>query len=266
MVILKKIMYLLVITCIQISSLAASDIISKFNQSEFGKNVFVFEPEMDMAEIQILFDTIYNRQQGRESEFSKDRYALFFKPGTYHLDVKVGFYMQVYGLGKTPDDVRIIGAVRSKSFKKQGNVLTNFWRSMENISIVPTIDSANIWGVSQAAPLRRIHVLGNLQLHDGGYASGGFLADSKIDGEIDAGQQQQWFSRNSEFGSWRGGAWNIFFMGVKETPEGFWPEKPFTRIPKTPVIREKPYIIFENKNYFFQNTFCKEKNHWNNNP
>ncbi len=41
-----------------------------------------------------------------------------------------------------------------------------------------------VWGVSQAAPLRRVHIKGNLQLFDKGYASGGFLADSKVDGKI----------------------------------------------------------------------------------
>ena len=40
-----------------------------------------------------------------------------------------------------------------------------------------------VWGVSQAAPLRRVHIKGNLQLFDKGYASGGFLADSKVDGD-----------------------------------------------------------------------------------
>ncbi len=240
---------ILFLTFIQVWTVQANNIYGKFNSSVLGKNVYVFESNMDMNEIQILLDTIYNRQQSRKSEFSFDRYALFFKPGTYHLDIKVGYYMQVYGLGKIPDDVRIIGAVRSKSFwtepNKKGNVLINFWRSMENLSIVPTIDSANIWGVSQAAPLRRIHVVGNLQLHDGGYASGGFLADSKIDGVIDAGQQQQWFSRNSELGSWQGGSWNIMFMGVPKTPQGQWPEKPYTSIKETPKVREKPYLVFE---------------------
>jgi len=223
---------------------------SRFNHSIFGKNVYLFDPTMDMKEVQILLDTIYNWQSGKKSEFSKNRYALFFKPGTYKLDVKVGYYMQVYGLGESPNDVIIIGAVRSKATQKSGNVLSNFWRSAENLTVIPTIDSANIWGVSQAAPLRRIHIKGNLQLHDGGYASGGFLADSKIDGIVYSGQQQQWFSRNSDWSKWVGGAWNMMFMGVPNAPEGIWPKKPYTVFKETPEIREKPYIIFD------KNTYC----------
>lgn len=218
-------------------------------KSVFGENVFVFEPQMDMKEIQTILDTLYYRQATKKSEFNKNRYAIFFKPGTYKLDVKVGYYMQIYGLGESPDDVVIQGAVRSKSTSSQGHVLSNFWRSAENLTVVPTIDSANIWGVSQAAPLRRVHIKGNLQLHDGGYASGGFIADSKIDGIVYSGQQQQWFSRNTNWGKWMGGAWNMMFMGVPEAPAGNWPAKPYTVIKETPLIREKPYLIFNEQGF-----------------
>src|SRR4030042_6456937 len=119
-----------------------------------------------MKEVQTLIDTIYKRQSApRISEFSKQRYALLFKPGKYNLDVKVGYYMQVLGLGGSPDDVTIKGAVRSKS-TYGGMVLTNFWRAAENLSVIPTVDSILIWGVSQAAPMRRVHIRGSMQLHD----------------------------------------------------------------------------------------------------
>lgn len=220
----------------------------KYNHSSLGENVFVFEPGMDMKEIQSLIDTIFNRQSGRKSEFSKNRYALLFKPGRYNLDVKVGYYMQVLGLGESPEDVVIFGAVRSNT--THGNsVLTNFWRSAENLTVIPTIDSTNIWGVSQAAPLRRVYIKGNLQLFDKGYASGGFLADSKIEGIVSSGPQQQWFSRNTEWGKWSGGVWNMMFVGVPDAPSENWPDKPFTTIKETPLIREKPYLVYDEKGY-----------------
>jgi hypothetical protein len=145
------------------SSSIRQGIPEKYNNSSLGENVFVFDPAMDIKEIQILIDTIFNRQSGRKSEFSKNRYALLFKPGRYNLDVKVGYYMQVLGLGDSPEDVVITGAVRSNT--THGNsVLTNFWRGAENLTVIPTVDSTNIWGVSQAAPLRRVYIKGNLQL------------------------------------------------------------------------------------------------------
>jgi len=157
-----------------------------------------------MKEIQLLIDTIFARQSARRSEFSNNRYTLLFMPGKYDLDIKVDYYMQVLGLGDSPEDVIITGAVRSNT--THGNsVLTNFWRSVENLTVVPTVNSTMVWGVSQAAPLRRVYIKGNLQLFDKGYASGGFLADSKVEGTITSGPQQQWLTRNSEMGSWVGG-------------------------------------------------------------
>jgi len=86
-----------------------------YNQSLLGNNTFVFDPSMDMKGIQSLIDTLHARQTNRDSEFNKNRYALLFKPGTYHLDVRVGYYMHVMGLGNSPEDVVIVGAVRSNS-------------------------------------------------------------------------------------------------------------------------------------------------------
>ncbi|HLN73014.1 MAG TPA: hypothetical protein VK205_06945 [Prolixibacteraceae bacterium] len=215
-------------------------ITAQTNKSLLGDNVFVLDPSMDMKEIQALIDTLHARQTGRKSEFSLNRYALLFKPGTYHLDVKVGYYMHVIGLGNSPDEVVIEGAVRSNS-TRGGNVLTNFWRAAENLTIVPAKDTTNTWAVSQAAPLRRIHVKGNLKLHDNGYASGGFLADSKVDGTVISGPQQQWFTRNTDLKKWVGGVWNMTFLGVPNAPQENWPAKPFTTIEKTPSLREKPY-------------------------
>jgi hypothetical protein len=220
-----------------------SDPIS-INHSALGENVFVFEPGMNMNKIQIVLDTIFNRQAGRKSEFSKNRYSLLFKPGRYTLDIKVGYYMQVIGLGESPEDVVITGAIRSNT--THGNsVLTNFWRGVENLTIIPASDSTNIWGVSQAAPMRRVHIKGNLQLFDKGYASGGFLADSKIDGTVTSGPQQQWFSRNTRWGKWSGGNWNMMFVGVPDAPSEDWPAKPYTTIKETPLIREKPFLSFD---------------------
>jgi hypothetical protein len=97
--------------------------------------------------------------------------------------------------------------------------------------------------------LRRVHIKGNLQLFDKGYASGGFLADSKVDGVIISGPQQQWFTRNSDMGKWIGGNWNMMFVGVNGAPAENWPELPYTTIRETPFIREKPFLSFDEKGY-----------------
>ena len=45
----------------------------RFNNPVFGNNVFLFDPGMDMSEIQVVLDTIFARQSARKSEFTKDR-------------------------------------------------------------------------------------------------------------------------------------------------------------------------------------------------
>ena len=158
----------------------------KYNQSMLGRNVFVFSPSDNMKEVQTILDTIFKWQSGRGSEFSSNRFAILFRSGRYQLDVRVDYYMQILGLGKSPEDVIIDGSVRSNT--THGNsVLTNFWRGVENLTVIPQENGTMVWGVSQAAPLRRVHIKGNLQLFDKGYASGGFLADSKVDGTITSG-------------------------------------------------------------------------------
>jgi hypothetical protein len=229
----------------QNSDLIMQPISAKFNQTIFGENVFVFDPAMDMNEIQVVLDTIFARQSARRSEFTKNRYALFFKPGKYELDVRVGYYMQILGLGASPEDVVITGAVRSNT--RGNSVLVNFWRGVENLNIVPTTDSTVTWGVSQAAPMRRVYIKGNMNLFDKGYASGGFLADSKIDGIVASGPQQQWFTRNTKWGKWTGGNWNMMFMGVINAPVQNFPENPYTTIETVPLIREKPFLAVSGK-------------------
>jgi hypothetical protein len=222
-------------------------IAAKYNQTVFGKNTYVFDPTMDMHEIQTLIDSIHAKQVFPTNEFSKNRYALLFKPGTYHLDVRVGYYMHVMGLGNSPEDVIIVGAVRSNS-TYGGHVLCNFWRTAENLTIVPAKDSTNTWAVSQAAPLRRVCVKGNLKLSEGA-SSGGFMADCKIEGTVFSGSQQQWLTRNSVFKRWDGGVWNMVYVGVPNAPEENWPSKPVTVINETPEVREKPYWTYSGENF-----------------
>ena len=221
---------------------------AQYHTRSLGENVFVFDPQMDIKAIQALIDTLYQRQQPRTAEFSTKRYALLFKPGSYALDLKLGYYMQVLGLGDSPEDVIINGTLISRG-QKNGNVTCNFWRSVENLTIIPSADSAVIWGVSQAAPMRRVHIKGDIQLHDNGWASGGFLSDSKVDGTVFAGTQQQWFSRNNEFGKFEGGQWNMLFVGVNNAPADKWPDNPNTIIKTTPEIREKPFLIYNHPGF-----------------
>jgi hypothetical protein len=90
-----------------------------------------------------------------------------------------------------------------------------------------------------------MHVRGNIALDNGGWASGGFMADTKVDGQVRSGSQQQWLSRNTDWGSWTGQNWNMVFVGSLNAPAGNFPNPPYTRVAQTPVIREKPYLYID---------------------
>jgi hypothetical protein len=219
----------------------------------FGPNVIIFDPSMPKATIQSSLNNIFGLQAA--NQFGTNRYAIFFKPGTYtNIAVNVGFYTQVLGLGQSPDHVTIVGLLESHGFLANNNATCNFWRSAENLAVLPTNSSTTItFAVSQGTSLRRMHIKGNINLsdwQDGAYSSGGFMADSKVDSTVSSITQQQWLSRNDIWGNWSGGVWDMVFVGVSNPPAGTWPSTSYTVITNTPLIREKPYLALDsNSNY-----------------
>jgi hypothetical protein len=207
---------------------------------DFGPNVFPFNPAMPAASIQESIDKVYAIQ--KDSQFGPARYALLFAPGDYKVDVPVGFYTQVLGLGPSPDSVRISGDVRSSATLPNNNATCTFWKAAEGFSVTPT-GGAMQWAVSQAVPFRRMHVRGDMVLHQkNGWASGGWMSDDLIDGNVGSGSQQQWISRNTEWRGWTGFNWNMVFVGVVNPPDGEWPNPPYTKIAQVPIVREKPFL------------------------
>lgn len=206
----------------------------------FGPNVLVFAPSMSAMAMQQQIDKVYAIQ--RRNEFGPERNALLFLPGKYNVDVPIGFYTEAMGLGASPDDVKIHGNLHSDASEDNNNATTTFWKAAEGIAVAPPGGSMR-WAVSQAAPFRRMHVRGNIVLHQyNGWASGGWMSDDRIDGTVDAGPQQQWISRNPEWGKWTGANWNMVFVGVPDPPAGEWPSPPYTKIALTPIVREKPFL------------------------
>jgi hypothetical protein len=206
----------------------------------FGPNVLIFDPTMPPQAIQKQIDAVYATQQ--HNEFGPQRNALLFLPGSYSVDVPVGFYTEVMGLGASPDATQIAGNLHADANLEHNNATTTFWRAAEGISIKPAGGTMQ-WAVSQAISLRRMHVRGDLVLHQNhGWASGGWMSDSQVDGNVDSGSQQQWISRNCDWMSWTGSNWNMVFVGVVNPPQGEWPSPPYTKVARTPVVREKPFL------------------------
>ncbi|RYO87035.1 hypothetical protein DL766_005257 [Monosporascus sp. MC13-8B] len=235
--------------------------VSTANETIFGNHVYVFDPSMPMTDIQAKATSIFKQMEA--NQFGTERYALLFKPGTYNVLFDVGFYTQVAGLGQSPDDVLIEGGVNVPAYwMPNRNATCNFWRSYENFAINASEATNNTTtiAVSQAAPLRRMHIKssGGLWLFQvdpatgaGGWASGGFMADSVVDHQVLPGSQQQWLSRNNQYGSWANAVWNMVFVGDSTPPsQEEFPIKPYTTVERTPVCREKPYLYITSQGQY----------------
>ena len=254
---------------------------TSYEIATFGYQTYIFEDTDNNSEVQSTINEIYKKTES--GQFISDRQAFLFRPGTYSKDlmVDIGFYTQVAGLGISPEDT-VLGNIRVKAewmkgFKPDGSInysaLCNFWRSVENLT---TTANNTMWAVSQATSMRRMNIQGSLELHqEGGYASGGFLADTKVRGRkysytdrktnklieteagISAGSQQQWLTRNTEMNRWDGSVWNYVFVGCqvsslygtdttpKNGPDGEWPYVQNTKITNTPEIQEKPFLTVD---------------------
>jgi len=241
---------------------------------DLGPQVLVFDPSMPVADIQAAVDGVYAQQV--DDEMGTARWSLLFMPGSYgtdaeplQLQLQVGYYTEVAGLGASPSDVRITGKIEAYNRCLSDDAanpncvaLVNFWRTLSNL----TLDiagtgqdgcraSANFWAVSQASSVRRLDVLAGegeptFSLMDyctagPQYASGGFIADSRF-GTVVNGSQQQWLTRNSVVGSWSNAVWNQVFAGVEGAPDdAAFPTPPYTTLESTPVSREKPYLFVD---------------------
>jgi hypothetical protein len=235
------------------------------NVPVFGPNVCVFNDTMSLATIQADLNDIAGQQV--PNQFGAQRYAIFFQPGTYGassdpLIFQVGYYTSVAGLGLSPGDVVINGEVNVSNQCVSGSCtgLDNFWRSLSNLTINVTTgtgcqQSTEFWAASQASPLRRVHINGNLFLFDycssPAFVSGGFIADSEFTGgAVINGGQQQWITRNSSLDGWSNGVWNQVFCGDNGAPATDFGQSggnQYTTLASCPVTEEEPFLYTDSQ-------------------
>ena len=243
----------------------------------FGPNVCVFSDTMSQAAIQADLNAISTQQVPVGSQFDSNRYSVFFEPGTYGsaadpLVFQVGYYTQVAGLGAQPSQTVINGAIDVFNNLCGGgscNADDNFWRSMSNLTLnvdLPTAvpayapapvdtygagcdNSAEMWAVSQADPIRRAVINGSVVFQDycgavNDYASGGFIADSQISGSLDFYGNQQYLTRNSSIGGVNGALWNMVYSGVEGAPAASFSGQGSqnTVLATSPVTEEQPFL------------------------
>jgi Carbohydrate binding module (family 6) len=233
-----------------------------------GANVIVISPSESVATISSTLNTIGTQQN--PNQFGTQRYEILFQPGTYGsaanpLDFQVGYYESVEGLGQNPSQVVINGTIDSynqctNGVQTQCFATDNFWRSISNLTInvaglTGCFAGDEVWASSQASPLRRVVINGETTLDDfcdgtPDYASGGFIADSELNGTVENGSQQQYITRNTNIGTWTNGVWNQVFCGDPGAPaqsfgatslQSGGPE-PYTTLGTCPTTQEEPYL------------------------
>ncbi|HJY72414.1 MAG TPA: adenylyl cyclase [Streptosporangiaceae bacterium] len=265
------------------AAVTASAVAPSTTGGPLGPNVYVFTPSMSRTSIQSTLDSIASQQVS--NQFGAQRYAVLFAPGTYGtatdpLIFQVGYYTTVAGLGLNPGDVTVNGEINvsNQCFGTNNcTALDNFWRSLSNLTINVVTgtgcqESTEFWAVSQAAPLRRVHVNGNLFLFDycsnPGFSSGGFIADSKFTGgSVINGSQQQWMTRNSNLDGWSNSVWNQVFSGSPGAPAqsfGVTPGKQFTTLGTSPVTEEEPFLYTDSQGNY--NVFVPAVQHDSSGP
>ena len=248
------------------------------NVAAFGPNVCVFSANMSQVTIQADLNAIATQQVPVASQFDSQRYAVFFLPGTYGsagdpLVFQVGYYTEVAGLGAMPQDTVIDGAIDvfnnlCTAGTTNCNSDDNFWRSLSNLTLnvdlpgsppayaPPVLDaygpyctnSAEIWSASQADPIRRAIVNGSVVFQDycasDNYASGGFIADSEVSGDLDFYGNQQYMVRNDDIGGADGALWNMVYSGVVGAPAPVFTGQgnQITVLPASPVTEEEPFL------------------------
>src|SRR6266567_1592465 len=254
----------------------------------FGPNVCVFTPAMSQSAVQADLDAISTQQVPVGAQFNSNRYTVYFEPGTYGskaspLVFQVGYYTQVAGLGKNPGDTVINGAADVFNNLCSGvnncNADDNFWRSLSNLTLnvtlpltppayaPPAIDpfgagcanSAEFWAASQAAPLRRVIINGSVVFQDycanNNLASGGFIADSQISGDLNFFGNQQYMVRDGSIGGANGcpnGLWNMVYSGVQGAPAPVFTGQcqQNTVLAASPVTEEQPFLYTDSSGKF----------------
>src|SRR6202040_3608770 len=112
-------------------------------------------------------------------------------------------------------------------------------------------NSAEFWAASQAAPIRRAIINGSVVLQDycanNNFASGGFMADSQVSGNLNFFGNQQFMVRNSSIGGVNAcpnGLWNMVYSGVQGAPAPVFSGQcqQNTVLAASPVTEEEPFL------------------------
>ena len=267
-----------------------SDETASLEKEMFGDHTLIFAATDDVKKIDTILQELFDRQNDydQDAQFQAEHYQVYFKPGDYTETgcMYVGFYTAFNGLGGTPYEVKLNNIAVPAYLPADAlggseyNATCNFWRSVENLSVIKTGNEQGKagygswraeefnWAVAQAAPMRRVYSDRDVSYDwNYGWASGGYVADCLFTGKAGTYSGQQFYTRNSEMKESFGTTLNNFFQGVKsdslpdaqtgqalaaENGYSNWGiasadggQQVFTNVENTPKISEKPFLYLD---------------------
>jgi hypothetical protein len=265
-------------TCLLLTTTATpAQSVTELETPDFGPDVVIVTPAMTVEQINAAIAPRPN----------DPRRQIFFMPGIYGsaagaaspdtardiVAANLNANTAMAGLGKSPEDVRINGALHIdvSGFA----ALVTFARSLSNLTINPIQPglppNTMRWQTSQTAHWRRVNLLGSLDVvgNPPTYAFGSVIANSRITGVVDVGDARitasspggkanaMYYVRDSVIGGWKGFASQMVFSGVEGAPaDNFGPggsdrskagDKVTLRT--TPLSREAPFLYVEKGEY-----------------
>ncbi len=200
-----------------------------------------------------------------------ERWSLLFRPGTYGTDaeplqIKVGYYTEVAGLGASPSDTVINGKVEVYNrcltdgpTQPYCVALNNFWRSMSNLTI-------QVNGVGPGRLPRLRQLLGRLAgvlpaprrrprrqpLADGLLHRGPAVRQRRLPRQLACGRDHQRVAAAVDHPQLRGRPAGPTGCGTRSSPAPSAPRprrtsptQPYTTLETTPVSREKPFLYVD---------------------
>ena len=206
------------------------------------------------TKLNAIYDIMKHKDDASSGEFSLNRFALMFMPGQYDLSFNMGYYCMAQGLAPNPVDTVFKGFINVPA--ANGSYLDNFDRALYNLTIQPFLDTDQLFGCSQASPIRRIKCTKDFQLAGSGFSSGGFLSHCDITGSLKGNSQQQFYFQNVKFGQVNVTVWNFLFLNCVGN---FGDIKRNTCVTKTMLVTEKtneslsfsdiPLLVYEQSKY-----------------
>ena len=214
------------------------------NTPNLGPNVDIFDPSMSSSSIQSTLDSVFNTQ--KLNQFGTQRYALLFKPGTYSVEANIGYYTSIAAWARTPTTSPSMATspwtpstARATPRRTSGGP-PRTWRSTR-----PPGRTAGRWRRRARSAGWTCTAGWNCTRPVTATPAVATSPTPRSPARSPRCPQQQWYSRDSNFGSWSGSVWNMVFSGVNGAPAQSFPSPPMTTLATTPVSRDVPYLYID---------------------